>query len=350
MNELEIEARLDVPAEITPEIAGAAEIPAEVCGPAELAGTVDGPAAMEAQIDPAAELRGGIEVPAEMEVMRGPKGEKGDTGPAGPQGPKGETGPQGPQGPKGETGSQGPQGETGATGPEGPQGPQGETGATGATGPQGPTGATGPGVPNGGSTDDVLAKLSGTDQDTAWKSLKTLLLNLEHPVGSLYWSSVSTDPGTIFGGTWVRVKDTFILAAGDTYAAGDTGGEATHKLTADESGLKSHGHSHALTLPTHKHSNTHSHPAPKGGPSNASTLRSGTGNYANSTGSGYGPWFGSGYNSTAIAMQDYTGNTGNNTASPSIAGSITDASGASATNAHNNMPPYKAFYCWERTA
>ncbi len=44
----------------------------------------------------------------------GPKGEKGDTGPAGPQGAKGD---QGPAGPKGAKGDRGPQGEQGPPGP-----------------------------------------------------------------------------------------------------------------------------------------------------------------------------------------------------------------------------------------
>lgn len=50
----------------------------------------------------------------------------------------------------------------GGRGPQGEQGEQGETGETGATG------ATGAGVPNGGTVGQILRKLSGTDQDTAW--------------------------------------------------------------------------------------------------------------------------------------------------------------------------------------
>lgn len=60
------------------------------------------------------------------------------------------------------------------------------------------------------------------------------LLLAAHPVGSLYWSSVSTDPSELFGGTWERIKDRFILAAGDDYAAGATGGEASHAITKAE--------------------------------------------------------------------------------------------------------------------
>lgn len=46
-----------------------------------------------------------------------------------------------------------------------PQGAQGATGATGATGPIGPAG---PGVATGGTTGQVLAKLSSTNYDTTW--------------------------------------------------------------------------------------------------------------------------------------------------------------------------------------
>lgn len=63
-----------------------------------------------------------------------------------------------------------------------------------------------------------------------------------HPVGSLYWTSSTENPATTFGGgTWTQIKDKFILAAGDTYANGNTGGAATVTLTADQ--IPSHNHS-----------------------------------------------------------------------------------------------------------
>lgn len=60
------------------------------------------------------------------------------------------------------------------------------------------------------------------------------LLDLFHPVGSIYTSTVSTDPGDLFGGTWEQIKDVFLLAAGDTYDAGDTGGTAEVTLTSTQ--------------------------------------------------------------------------------------------------------------------
>ncbi len=61
-----------------------------------------------------------------------------------------------------------------------------------------------------------------------------------YPVGAIYISVNSTNPGTLFGGTWERIEDRFLLASGSTYANGTTGGSATHTLTVAE--MPSHGH------------------------------------------------------------------------------------------------------------
>jgi len=60
------------------------------------------------------------------------------------------------------------------------------------------------------------------------------------PIGSIYTSTVNTDPGTFIGGTWTPIQGKFLLAQDSTYTAGSTGGEATHTLTVTE-------------MPTHKH-------------------------------------------------------------------------------------------------
>lgn len=200
---------------------------------------------------------------------------------------------------------QGPQGETGPAGATGPQGPQGETGATGATGPQGPTGSTGPqgdpGVYVGSTapTDEdirVWVDTSGTGVD-----IVTVLSQMVYPVGSIYMSVNSTSPATLFGGTWERIQDTFLLAAGTNHAAGSTGGEENHALTVNE-------------MPTHHHEGLY-----WGTLSTPLCLNSG-GNplRLSHTGSGAENSF-------------WTGETGGG-------------------QAHNNMPPYLAVYVWKRTA
>lgn len=55
-----------------------------------------------------------------------------------------------------------------------------------------------------------------------------------YPVGSIYMSVNATDPGRLFGGAWERIKERFLLGAGDTHTAGSTGGSSTH--THDISG------------------------------------------------------------------------------------------------------------------
>ena len=54
------------------------------------------------------------------------------------------------------------------------------------------------------------------------------------PIGYIYLSTSNVNPGQFFGGTWEPIKDRFLLLAGDTYKGGQTGGEATHKLTIEE--------------------------------------------------------------------------------------------------------------------
>ena len=125
------------------------------------------------------------------------------------------------------------------------------------------------------------------------------LLNLIYPVGSIYMSVSSTSPATFLGGTWERIQDKFLLAAGSTYAAGATGGEATHKLTTSE-------------MPAHTHN-----AAVAGGTEAYGTTRTAIGSFNVVT---------SGYLDSSTSVR--TGGDG----------------------AHNNMPPYLAVYVWKRTA
>ena len=75
--------------------------------------------------------------------------------------------------------------------------------------------------------------------------ISALMLKM-YPVGSIYASTASTNPGTLFGGTWEALPAGRVLLAqgtstwGTTYAAGSTGGEATHTLTIGE--LPAHTH------------------------------------------------------------------------------------------------------------
>ncbi len=132
---------------------------------------------------------------------------------------------------------------------------------------------------------------------------KQVICDLIYPVGSYYMSKNSTSPASLFGGSWARVKDKFLLAAGDSYAPGTTGGEASHKLTVSE-------------MPSHKHSM-----------------------YSSS----------SQYNLRTSAVVPYGGETDcwpvPHFMNGDYDGHIRPAGGGAA---HNNMPPYVAVYIWER--
>lgn len=55
-------------------------------------------------------------------------------------------------------------------------------------------------------------------------------IDLMYPVGSIYMSVRSDDPSELFGGSWERIQDTFLLCAGNSYGAGTTGGSAQATL------------------------------------------------------------------------------------------------------------------------
>ena len=168
------------------------------------------------------------------------------------------------------------------------------------------------------------------------------IVNIIYPVGSLYWSKNSTDPATLFGGTWTRIKDKFILAAGDSYAQGATGGSATVTLTTAQ-------------LPAHNHSGS----AQSNGSHSHSASSNSVGNHNHSIATKLDVDYNMnlsivacGYSTSATK---YTGDAG------SHSHTITVNSGGAHTHdltinntgggqAHENMPPYVAYYCWERTA
>lgn len=80
------------------------------------------------------------------------------------------------------------------------------------------------------SANDYLILQSESTQKIKW----SVLLDKLYPVGCIYQSAKATSPAELFGGTWEQIKDQFILAAGDTYAAGSTGGSANHNHSIGE--------------------------------------------------------------------------------------------------------------------
>ncbi len=155
------------------------------------------------------------------------------------------------------------------------------------------------------------------------KKLLSQIINeiglITHPVGSVYINVNSTNPATLFGGTWERIaKGRCLMGQGvvepnndnwcGTINAGDwtaynggMGGEVFHGLTIEE-------------MPSHTHTST-----------NGKSLLEDTGSSDNEFG-----WH----------IQDTSGYRAN--------GSW--LSNAGGNRKHNNMPPYLVVYMWKRTA
>lgn len=80
----------------------------------------------------------------------------------------------------------------------------------------------------------------GPDAYAIYQQVLAAVVERDHPVGSLYFSENPTSPAELYGGTWERIEGKFIMGASDTYPAGSTGGNATHKQTVDE--IAPHAH------------------------------------------------------------------------------------------------------------
>lgn len=132
---------------------------------------------------------------------------------------------------------------------------------------------------------DVSAQSFSVGGKALWETI--------YPVGAVYISTQATDPGVLFGGTWAKITDRFLLAAGETYPAGSQGGEAEHTLTVQE-------------IPSHAHTS-------------------------------YG-WVYAGQSSGSVVLR----------ADGESEEYSTREAGGNAP--HNNMPPYLAVYMWRRTA
>ena len=122
------------------------------------------------------------------------------------------------------------------------------------------------------SYDNTDSGLSATTVKDAIDELNSTILEKVYPVGSIYMSTVNTNPETLFGGTWESFGEGRTLIgvnANDTdfNTVEKTGGEKMHALTTDE--LASHTHTFtggAVTSESggvaHTHSISHTHTTP----------------------------------------------------------------------------------------
>lgn len=79
-------------------------------------------------------------------------------------------------------------------------------------------------------------------QDVIESVISETLLDKVYPIGSIYLSINPTSPSVLFGGTWIQIKDRFLLASGELYDSGDVGGSADAVVV--EHTHKQNDHSH----------------------------------------------------------------------------------------------------------
>jgi hypothetical protein len=162
------------------------------------------------------------------------------------------------------------------------------------------------------------------------------LIDLIYPIGSIYMSTNNVSPQTFLGGSWDRIQDKFLLAAGSSYSAGSTGGAATVKLTANQSGLRNHSHGASGSYSGANFYIRH-------GKSAGTDIVAAGANTSVET--GVGATWGNG-----ISTQDYSHQIDRVNIGGSVGVSVNDSGSAEAAEAHNNMPPYLTVYMWKRTA
>ena len=160
---------------------------------------------------------------------------------------------------------------------------------------------------------DIIGEVNGEVKSLPYSQLNEQINNLQnqlnqmwkniYPVGAIYISVNSTSPGTLFGGTWERIQDRFLLCAGSSYSAGSTGGSATHTLTVNE--MPAHGHEFMRQQ-----------------------------------------WFSADsiYSTSTGSIYSWKTTEGGSTSASYVGGVDPTGSG----QAHNNMPPYLSVYVWKR--
>jgi hypothetical protein len=156
---------------------------------------------------------------------------------------------------------------------------------------------------------------------------------LAYPVGSIYMSVNSTSPADLFGGTWEEIAGGRVLMGqSDDYAAGTTGGSATHTHTGP-----AHTHTYGIGYGMHygavvNYLNT----------GQLKIYNKGTWTNTATKTDSYAVTF-----ATPVAAA--TGRT-SKTITRTLATAETSSAGNGNTGSASSLPPYLAVYMWKRTA
>ena len=167
-------------------------------------------------------------------------------------------------------------------------------------------------LPSSPATNQLFFQTAGTN----------FVLDNVYPVGSIYMNVNSTNPRTLFGGTWEQIQGRFLLGASSAYPAGSTGGEQTVALTKSQ-------------MPKHDGHLASGVKDPDGVPI--------AGNFKGFLNSSVLTAYGDSGRGWNIFERNEAHPASNNQG-----GTISMADGQA--EAHNNMPPYLSVYIWKRTA
>lgn len=184
-----------------------------------------------------------------------------------------------------------------------------------------------------------VLSVNGTKPDSSGNVNVTLAA---YPIGSIYMSTNSTDPGTLFGGTWQALNEGRVLiGACASHPAGETGGEETHILTTRE--MPSHSHSGSTdSAGSHSHSGS---ATSSGDHKHSITYGQGAQNYPI-------PQYAK-YSAQTSTMDTSSAGSHSHSVSIDRDGSHSHTVTINSTGggqAHNNMQPYLSVYMWKRTA
>lgn len=141
------------------------------------------------------------------------------------------------------------------------------------------------------------------------------VINIMYPVGSIYMSVNSVNPSTLFGGTWEKIEDRFLVATGTTFNLGQSGGSKDAVVV-----------SHTHTQAAHNHDYGYKLWGTKSGATEPGAQISGSGKYY-----------------AATSNNDYKWLSSMSSEQPTI-----NNSGVDGTD--KNLPPYLAVNMWKRTA